>query len=171
MKTLTQSMSVALLGLSLAVPLSACNSSAEPQTAAAAAAAATPAAPVQVASRPRQAPRPKCYDCGTITSIEEMKAKGKGSGVGLVLGAVAGAVVGHQIGDGRGQDVATAAGAVGGAYAGNEIEKRAKGTTYFHVTIAMEHGGGSRTIDLDSMNGLVAGSHVKIVGTNLQVVA
>jgi uncharacterized protein YcfJ len=163
MKTFTQSMSVALLGLSLAAPLTACNSSAEPQ------ATAAPAVVAGSQPAPRRAAPPKCYDCGTITSVEQLKAKGKGSGVGLVLGAVAGAVVGHQIGDGRGQDVATAAGAVGGAYAGNELEKRAKGTVYFHVTVAMENGGGTRTVDVEAMNGLVAGSRVKIVGNNLQV--
>jgi outer membrane lipoprotein SlyB len=158
MKTLTQSMSVVLLGLSLA-PLAACDSGAEP-------AAAAPA-PVQVASRP--APE-KCYECGTITSFEEMKAKGKGTGMGIAIGAVLGAVAGHQVGDGRGKDAATVGGAVVGGFAGNEVEKRARGTTYFHVTIAMEHGG-MRTVDVDAMNGLSAGSHVKIVGGNLQVVA
>lgn len=158
MKTLTQSLSLVLLGLSLA-SLTACNSPTEPAVAA--------PAPVAVASRP--AP-PKCYECGTITNVEEMKAKGKGTGIGIAIGAVIGAVAGHQVGDGKGQDAATVVGAVGGGFAGNEVEKRARGTTYYHVTIAMEHGGGMRTVDVDAMNGLSAGSHVKIVGNNLRFV-
>ena len=159
MKTLTPILSIALLGLSMA-SLTACNSPAEPEVAA--------PAPVVAASRP--APR-KCYECGTITNVEEMKAKGKGTGMGIAIGAVIGAVAGHQIGDGKGQDAATVAGAVGGGFAGNEVEKRARGTTYYHVTVAMEHGGGMRTVDVDAMNGLSTGSHVKIVGNNLQFVA
>jgi hypothetical protein len=35
----------------------------------------------------------------------------------------------------------------------------------------MEHGGGMRTVDVDAMNGLSTGSHVKIVGNNLQYVS
>lgn len=155
MKTLTQSMSVALLGVSLAIPLTACDTKAEPGV-----------APVLVS---RAAP-PKCYDCGTITSVEPKTAKGEGSGLGMVLGAVAGAVVGHQVGDGRGQDAATVAGAVGGGYAGHEIEKRVKGTKYFQVTVAMDNNGGTRTVDVGSMNGLASGSRVKIVGSNLQAI-
>lgn len=155
MKTLTQSISITLLGL-LAIPLTACDSRAEPEAR---------AAPVkQVAAAPR------CYDCGTITNIEQMKTKGEGTGLGMVLGAVAGAVVGHQVGDGRGQDVATVAGAVGGGFAGNEIEKRAKGTNYFQVTVTLDNGGATRTVDVASMNGLGNGSRVKIVGNNLQAI-
>lgn len=97
-----------------------------------------------------------------------MTDEAESTGVGIVLGAVAGAVVGHQIGDGKGQDAATVIGAVGGGIAGNEIEKHVKGTPYFHVTIAMDHGGGTRTVNVGSMNGLVSGSRVKIVGNNLQ---
>lgn len=153
MKTLTRSMSVALLGAALAIPLTACDTKAEPGT-----------APVLVS---RAAP-PKCYDCGTISNIEKRTDEGKASGLGIVLGAVVGAVAGHQVGDGRGQDAATVVGAVGGGIAGNEIEKHVKGTPYFHVTIAMDNGGGTRTVNVGSMNGLVSGSRVKIVGSNLQ---
>ena len=97
-----------------------------------------------------------------------MKAKGKGSGLGAVVGAVAGAVVGHQIGSGRGQDAATVAGAVGGGFAGNEVEKRVKGTTYFHITVAMD-AGGTRTLDVDALNGVTTGTRVNVVGNNLQI--
>ena len=152
MKTLTQSVSVALLGLSLAIPLTACDSKAEPGV-----------APVLVS---RAAP-PKCYDCGTISNIQKRTDEGESSGLGIVLGAVAGAVAGHQVGGGRGKDVATVGGAVVGGIAGNEIEKHVKGTPYFHVTVAMDNGGGTRTINVGSMNGLANGSRVKIVGNNL----
>jgi len=44
-------------------------------------------------------------------------------GAGTALGAVAGGVLGHQIGSGRGNDVGTAAGAILGGIIGHEIEK------------------------------------------------
>jgi outer membrane lipoprotein SlyB len=78
-------------------------------------------------------------------------------------------VVGHQVGDGRGKEVATAAGAIGGGIAGNEIEKRSKSTTHFHVTVAMENGT-TQAVDIDAMNGLSTGSKVRVVGNSLQVV-
>ena len=46
-----------------------------------------------------------------------------GINAGTVLGAIAGGVIGHQVGNGRGNDVATAAGAIGGGIAGNRIER------------------------------------------------
>ena len=42
--------------------------------------------------------------------------------VGTAIGAVAGGLLGNQIGGGRGKTLATVAGAVGGGYAGNRIE-------------------------------------------------
>ena len=71
MKTLTQSMSVALLGMSLAIPLTACDSRAEPD--------ASVTKPYRVAQA-----TPKCYDCGTITNVEQMTVKGTGTGLGNV---------------------------------------------------------------------------------------
>lgn len=151
-------MSIAVLGMSLAIPLTACDSRAELETS---------AAPAKVAS----APAPRCYDCGTITNVEPMTAKGTGTGLGIVIGAVAGAVVGHQVGDGRGKDVATVGGAVVGGIAGNEVEKRVRGTKYFQVTVTLDNGGATRTVDVASMNGLGNGSRVKVVGNNLQPIA
>lgn len=158
MKTLNRS-NVALLGLSLAVALAACADRTRPE------AASTTPSQVYGGTTPSSS----CYnDCGTITRVEEMKDEGTGSGLGMVLGAVAGAVVGHQVGGGRGQDAATVIGAVGGGVAGNEIEKRVKGTAYFHVTVIMDNGRGTQTADVASMNGLVTGSRVKVIGNNLQ---
>lgn len=153
MKSLKQSLSITLASLSLVLFLSACRDE------------AAPVAPAAVAA---VAPVAKCHDCGTVTGIEQMKAKGTASGVGAVAGAVVGAVIGHQVGDGKGKDVATVAGAIGGGLAGNEIEKMAKGTVYYHVTVAMETGG-TRSVDLGSLNGLTTGARVKLIGNGLQL--
>lgn len=159
MKTLNRSMSVALLGMSLAIPLTACTSSAQPK--------ATADRPYATVDQPYSSASSGCYDCGTITNIEQMTAKGEGSGLGMVVGAVAGAVVGDKVGDGN--KVGTVGGAVVGGYAGNEIEKRVKGTKYYEVTVAMDYNGGTRTFDVRSTSGLTNGSRVKVVGSNLQI--
>ncbi len=50
--------------------------------------------------------------------------------VGTAIGAVAGGLLGNQVGGGKGKTLATVAGAVGGGYAGNRIEaKRQQGQT------------------------------------------
>lgn len=163
MKTPIHILNVTLSGLLLSVSLSACDSATGQADNTRAEA---PPKIVYVAAKP--APVPVCNNCGSITNIETMKTKGEGSGFGAVAGAVVGAVIGHQIGDGRGKDAATVAGAVGGGLAGNEIEKRAKGTTYYRVTVSMESGG-TRSVDVDALNGLTTGSKVKVIGNNLQI--
>jgi uncharacterized protein YcfJ len=44
--------------------------------------------------------------------------------IGMVLGALGGAILGHQVGNGSGNTVATLAGAAGGAYVGDKIANR-----------------------------------------------
>lgn len=122
-----------------------------------------------VVERERPAPVASCFDCGTVSNIEEISIKGKGSGIGAVTGAVIGGVAGHQVGGGRGKDVATVAGAAGGAYAGHEAEKRYNATKEYRVTVALENGG-SRTVNMGSLNGVSVGSRVKVVGNGLQLI-
>lgn len=138
-------------------------------------AAAAKQAAANAAARPRPrpveraepAPPPVCNECGVIASITPVKEKAKGSGAGAVIGAIAGGVAGHQFGGGRGKDVATAAGAIGGGFAGNEIEKRARATTYYAVGVNMENGS-FQTVNVNDPAGLSAGSRVRVVGGNLQ---
>lgn len=104
-----------------------------------------------------------CADCGTIVSISPRQVKGDPSAVGTVAGAIVGGVAGHQIGGGSGKDLATVAGAVGGAFAGREVEARSKAYTVYDVTIDL-HDGGTRALTLGSVQGLVEGGDVRIVG-------
>lgn len=129
----------------------------------------TPApTPKPVAAKPQPTPPPVCGDCGTVSNIELVKAKGEGSGMGALAGAVMGGVIGHQFGGGSGKDAATAAGAIGGAFAGHEAEKRFKGSQYYRVTVSME-AGGSRTVNLAAVDGISVGTPVRVVGENLQL--
>ncbi|HEY0914341.1 MAG TPA: glycine zipper 2TM domain-containing protein [Solimonas sp.] len=54
--------------------------------------------------------------------------------VGAIGGAVAGGVLGHQIGGGRGQDIATAGGAVAGGMAGKRMAENSGGGQQQTVT-------------------------------------
>ena len=81
-----------------------------------------------------------CRECGVIESVREITKAGEASGAGAVGGAVLGGVVGHQVGGGRGRDIATVLGAIGGGLAGNQVEKNAKTTTEYRITVRFEDG-------------------------------
>lgn len=112
-------------------------------------------------------PAPVCQDCGTVSSITEIKVKGKGSGLGAVAGAIAGVAVGNQIGDGKGTDVAKVVGAIGGAYAGNQAEKYARADIVYDVTVRMDNGG-TRTVRVADASSVSSGSRVRVNGANLE---
>ena len=81
-----------------------------------------------------------CATCGVVESVTPVQKKGDGTGLGAVGGAVLGGVIGHQIGGGSGRDAMTAVGAVGGGIAGHEVEKRARATTIYQISVRMEDG-------------------------------
>lgn len=60
--------------------------------------------------------------CRNVTITHRRPVQDENRITGSVLGAVAGGVLGHQIGNGRGKDVATVVGALGGGYAGNQVQ-------------------------------------------------
>jgi uncharacterized protein YcfJ len=107
-----------------------------------------------------------CIDCGTVTDVQTVKKQGEGSGAGMVLGGIAGGVLGHQVGSGRGKDVATVAGVAGGAYVGNEVEKSNKSTTSYVVRVKMEDGS-NRSFTFSAPTSYQAGDKVKIVDRKL----
>jgi outer membrane lipoprotein SlyB len=107
-----------------------------------------------------------CKDCGTVTSVEEVKKEGEASGIGAVAGGVLGGVLGHQIGSGRGNTAATVVGAAGGAYAGHQVEKNRKSTTEHVVHVKLEDGN-DRTFVFSEPTSYKAGDKVKIVDKKL----
>ncbi len=124
-------------------------------------------APVQSRAAPAPvavvAPVPaKCTDCGVIESTRAIEVAGVGTGLGAVGGAVVGGVVGSQVGSGRGRDVATVIGAVGGVVAGNEIEKRAKASQRYEVTVRLDDGS-SRVVQEANPPTWRAGDRVRVV--------
>jgi uncharacterized protein YcfJ len=120
----------------LAVGVSACNRSADAGTGAAgeAAAAATAAAP-----GPAQPAGPQYAKVVSVTPVRSSSStprqvcrdevvnhtappKDQHNIAGTAIGAIAGGLLGNQVGGGKGRTLATVAGAAAGGYAGNRIE-------------------------------------------------
>jgi len=100
-------------------------------------------AAAEPAPSPRESVRPAaatCSNCGTVQSMRAVQVAGQGTGLGAVGGGVVGGVVGNQIGGGSGRTVFTVLGAIGGAFAGNEVEKRARTSTQYELTVRMDDG-------------------------------
>ena len=117
---------------------------------------------------PAKAAIAPCHDCGTVTAIERLRQKGEATGAGAVLGALTGAVIGHQFGGGRGRDVATVGGAVAGGFAGNEVERNARAVVLYRVTVALDDGG-TRSLEVADLHGAAVGSKVRLAGDSLEV--
>jgi hypothetical protein len=128
------------------------------------------AAPVPPASMEPSLPPPgmvpppphpaACYDCGQVTNVFETEKKGQGSGLGVVAGAIAGGVLGHQIGGGMGKNLATIAGAAGGAFAGNAIEGNVKSSRMWVVSVAYP-GGATANYDFAAAPAFKVGDFVR----------
>jgi len=64
------------------------------------------------------------YETGTIRSVRYVAVQSQtDKTVGTLLGAAAGAALGHMIGSGTGKDLATIGGGLAGAYVGSEVTK------------------------------------------------
>jgi outer membrane lipoprotein SlyB len=105
-------------------------------------AAAKPAEPKAAVPRSREKPAARvaaaCTDCGVVIGVEEKTVMGHGTGVGAVAGGVAGAVIGHEIGDGS--RAGTAVGAVVGGVAGHQIERSARSSKRYEISVRMQDG-------------------------------
>ena len=67
-----------------------------------------------------ETPREVCHD---VQVTRQKPVKDQHQIAGTVIGAVAGGLLGNQIGGGSGKKIATVAGAVGGGYAGNKVQE------------------------------------------------
>ncbi len=115
---------------------------------------ATPARPVQMA------------EYGRVAQIDVVRTQEqpRTSGAGAIIGGVAGAVLGHQIGGGFGRDAATAVGAIGGAVAGNSIEKNGAApavSQVYRVSVQLDNGA-YRAFDIGGGIDLRVGDRVRI---------
>lgn len=83
----------------------------------------------------------RCGNCGTVVSVQRVHHKDKHFGAGTAIGAIAGGVLGNQVGKGDGRKAATVAGAVAGGAIGHEVEKdNRRGYTSWRFRIDMDNG-------------------------------
>jgi len=75
---------------------------------------------VQPVTQQIKTPREVCKD---VTVTRRAPVKDEHQIVGSVIGAVAGGLLGNQVGGGSGKKIATVAGALGGGYAGNRVQE------------------------------------------------
>ncbi len=106
-----------------------------------------------------------CDNCGVVESIAVNQGR-SGVGAGAVIGGLAGAAVGSQVGDGRGQTAATILGAAGGAYAGHKIEQSQREKNEYRFTVRMQDGSVRNVFQPDNP-GLRVGDAVRIVNDNV----
>ncbi len=121
--------------------------------------------PVAQAGTPVKA---SCYSCGTIESIREIEKPGEGSGLGMAGGALGGAVLGKQFGNGRGRDALTILGAIGGGFAGHQAEKSYRTVKSYEVMVRMEDGS-LRSIPSATQPNWRAGDRVKVEGGSISL--
>jgi outer membrane lipoprotein SlyB len=126
-----------------------------------AAPAATPAPAATTASA-------RCADCGTVQGVTAIERKGEATGLGAVGGAVAGGLLGSQMGGGSGKDAMTVIGAVGGGVAGHHMERKLRSTTEYRVRVKMADG---TTRTLNHPTRVAVGEAVRVDGERLVVAA
>ena len=136
--------------------------------------------PVQIAEAPQAAPFPlppapaiatpqpvPAGILGVVESVREVKQAQKTNGSGPILGGIAGAVAGNQVGRGNGQNIATILGAVGGIVAGPAVEKNVRATKHWEVDVRLDDGS-TRTINSDVQPFWRGGERVRFVDGKLQ---
>ncbi|MEI5996075.1 glycine zipper 2TM domain-containing protein [Paraburkholderia bengalensis] len=121
----------------------------------------------QTSSQP-SSPRPIAADpySGEVVAINPVQTSEPTTGLGAVGGAVAGGLIGNQIGGGRGRILATVAGAVGGGLAGNGIEHAVRKQTSYQVQVRMQDGS-YRNFSYTTQPPVQVGERVHVSGDTL----
>lgn len=98
------------------------------------------AAPLSSIASPAPS-RDACADCAVVESIEVVSVRPVGV-IGSITGAVAGAIVGHPLGEGHGRRVMSVLGALAGSWIGREVERRtaAAPTPAYRVVLRLSDG-------------------------------
>ncbi|RKE39592.1 outer membrane lipoprotein SlyB [Paraburkholderia sp. BL23I1N1] len=103
---------------------------------------------------------------GEVVAINPVQAPEPTTGLGALGGAVAGGLVGNQIGGGRGKILTTIAGAVGGGLAGNGIEHAVRKQTTYQVQVRMQDGS-YRNFSYPTQPDVQIGQRVHVSGDSL----
>jgi outer membrane lipoprotein SlyB len=125
--------------------------------------------PPPPAAAPVEAPRPVVQPgiLGVVEAVTEISQPAeKSNGAGPIIGGIAGAVLGHQVGNGTGKTIATVLGAAGGALGGKEVEKRARATKRWDITVHLDDGS-YRTLSSDVAPYWHGGERVRLLDGKL----
>jgi len=84
----------------------------------------------------------RCQMCGVVQDVQRVETGGNGNGgtLGAIIGAVAGGVLGNQVGKGDGRKAATVVGAVAGGVVGNQIGKRSDDQSAWRIVVQLDNG-------------------------------
>ncbi|MCC8392365.1 glycine zipper 2TM domain-containing protein [Paraburkholderia sp. MMS20-SJTR3] len=112
--------------------------------------------------------RPVAVDsnAGEVVAVNTVQQPEPTTGLGAVGGAVAGGLLGNQVGAGRGRVLATIAGAVGGGFAGNGIEHAVRKETSYQVQVRMQDGS-YRNFNYPTQPPVQVGERVHVSGDSL----
>jgi outer membrane lipoprotein SlyB len=112
------------------------------------------------------APRPadpQSVRYGYVEAVEDVNAGSSGPGLGAIGGAIAGGVLGNQIGHGSGRAAATVGGAVLGGVAGHKVEEAIRGRAgaAYRFRVRLDDGT-YQTITQEQHDNLRVGDRVRI---------
>ncbi|MGF6982829.1 outer membrane lipoprotein SlyB [Paraburkholderia atlantica] len=105
-------------------------------------------------------------NAGEVVAVNAVQTQEPATGLGAVGGAVAGGLLGNQVGQGRGRVLATIAGAVGGGLAGNGIEHAVRKVATYQVQVRMQDGS-YRNFNYDNQPTVQVGERVHVYGDSL----
>jgi len=134
---------------------------------------AAPAPVVQSAAIPppppapvAMAPQPVPGLLGVVQSVRQVSDTPKTNGSGPILGGIAGAVAGHQVGQGKGNVLATLAGAAAGAVGGLAVEDKVRQTQHWEVVVHLDDGT-TQTLKSDAQPFWHGGERVRLLDGRL----
>jgi len=119
-------------------------------------------------------PNPEYARYGYVESVEAVTPERRDNpavGVGAIGGAIAGGVLGHQVGSGRGNTAATIGGAVVGGVVGHQVEQQVRGrqantATEYRFRVRMDDGS-YQTFNKQSHDNIRVGDRVRVERDNL----
>jgi outer membrane lipoprotein SlyB len=105
-------------------------------------------------------------NAGEVVAVNTVQESEPTTGLGAVGGAVAGGLLGNQVGGGRGRILTTIAGVVGGGLAGNGIEHAVRKATSYQVQVRMQDGS-YRNFNYSTQPPVQVGERVHVSGDSL----
>lgn len=120
------------------------------------------------ASQPNASyPDYRTYRYGYVEAVEVIAAEPRSGlpGIGAIGGAIAGGILGNQVGGGSGRVAATIGGAVAGGVIGNQVEQHMKGpaqqATTYRFRVRMDDGS-YQTLTQDRHDNIRVGDRVRV---------